>query len=194
MGLNLIEEYATKNNIPIMEKDGINFLTNYVKENNVRTVLEIGSAIGYSAIKMALVDKNVYVVTIEREEDRYLEAIKNIKELHLEEQIEIHLMDAFDFESDLKFDLVFIDAAKSQYTKFFEKFKTNLKTNGSIISDNLSFHGLVESNAEGESKNVQGLVRKIKKYITFLEENEEFETEFIETGDGIGISKRKETI
>ena len=74
-----LEEYAYKNNIPIMQKDGIDFLTNYIKENNIKNILEIGSAIGYSAIKMALVDSSIKVTTIERDEERYLEAVKNIK-------------------------------------------------------------------------------------------------------------------
>ena len=85
--------------------------------------------------------------------------------------------------------MIFIDAAKSQYIKFFEKFKKNLKEDGTIISDNLKFHGLVNGTEENLSRNVRGLVRKLKKYIKFLEDNEEFKTEFIDIGDGISISK-----
>lgn len=186
-----IEEYAKINNVPIMEKDGIDFLTNYIKENDIKTILEIGSAIGYSAIKMCLVDENIKVTTIERDETRYLEAIKNIKEFDLEDRINIIHNDAFNVELSGKFDLIFIDAAKSQYIKFFEKFKLNLNDEGVIISDNLDFHGLVNGDYNSYSRNVKGIVRKLKNYINFLKENEEFETKFINIGDGIAITIKK---
>ena len=188
--LRIIEEYAKDNNIPIMEPDGIDFLTNYIKENKIKKILEIGSAIGYSAIKMALVDDDITITTIERDEKRYLEAIKNIKEFNLEKRINIILDDAFNVNLEDKFDLIFIDAAKSQYIKFFEKFKENLSSNGVIISDNLDFHGLVNGDYDSYSRNVKGIVRKLKNYINFLKENEEFETKFIKIGDGIAITRK----
>jgi len=184
-----IEEYARENNVPIMLKDGINFLTDYIKKNNVKNILEIGCAIGYSSIKMALVDDDIKVTTIERDEERYDEAIKNINNFNLSNRINVILSDAFDVELDDKFDLIFIDAAKSQYIKFFEKFKKNLKQDGTIISDNLEFHGLV-NNPNIKNRNTRQLVRKINEYVSFLKDNKEFNTEFINIGDGIGISKR----
>ena len=153
--LSEIEEYAKENNVPIMMKDGIEFLTNYIKEKNVKTILEIGSAIGYSAIKMALVDKDIKVTTIERDINRFNEAVKNIKEFNLENQIEIINADALEYTTDKQFDLIFIDAAKAQYIKFFEKYKTNLKQNGTIISDNLDFHGLVKNPELTSNRNTQ---------------------------------------
>lgn len=189
--IRVIEEYAKENNVPIMMKDGIEFLTNYIKENNVKRVLEIGSAIGYSAIRMALVDESIKITTIERDTNRYNEAVKNIKEFNLENQIEIINADALEYTTDKQFDLIFIDAAKAQYIKFFEKYKTNLKQDGTIISDNLDFHGLVKNPELTSNRNTKQLVRKINTYIEFLKENKEFKTEFISLGDGIGISKRQ---
>ena len=189
--IRVIEEYAKENNVPIMMKDGIEFLTQYIKENNVKRVLEIGSAIGYSAIRMALVDKSIKVTTIERDTNRYKEAVKNIKEFNLENQIEIINADALEYEDKKQYDLIFIDAAKAQYIKFFEKYKTNLKQDGTIISDNLDFHGLVKNPELTSNRNTKQLVRKINTYIEFLKENKEFKTEFISLGDGIGISKRQ---
>ncbi|MBP3766314.1 MAG: O-methyltransferase [Bacilli bacterium] len=189
--LDKMEEYAIENNIPIMMKDGIEFLTNYIKENNVKNILEIGSAIGYSAIRMALVSSDIYVTTIERDETRYNEAIKNIKEANLGNQINIILDDAFNVDIDFKFDLIFIDAAKAQYIKFFEKFKNNLSSDGVIVSDNLKFHGLVDTTEHIESRNVRQLVRKLKNYIDFLENNKEFETTFYDLGDGVAVSRKK---
>ena len=189
--IRVMKEYAEKNNIPIMQKEGIEFLTNYIKENNVKTILEIGSAIGYSAIKMALIDKNITITTIERDKERYDLAINNISNLNLNNQIEIFNEDALIFDTNKKYDLIFIDAAKAQYIKFFEKYKKNLNENGTIISDNLEFHGLVKNKEQIKNRNTLQLVKKIEKYVNFLKDNDEFETEFIKLGDGIGISKRK---
>ena len=188
--LRLIEKYAINNNIPIMMSDGIEFLTKYIKENNVKNILEIGSAIGYSAIRMALVDSSIHVTTLERDIDRYNMAVNNINEMNLSNQINIINCDALDYSIDGKFDLIFIDAAKAQYIKFFEKYKVNLKDSGSIISDNLSFHGLVENPNLTNNRNTKQLVRKISNYIEFLKNNEEFNTTFISIGDGIAISKK----
>ncbi len=186
-----IENYAKENNIPIMQKDGIEFLTNYIKEHDVKKILEIGCAIGYSAIRMCLVHDDISVVTVERDESRYKEAIKNIKEFNLEKRINVIFDDAFNVDLSDKFDLIFIDAAKSQYIKFFEKFKNNLLNNGVIVSDNLDFHGLVHKDLNQiESRNVRGIVRKLNNYIEFLNTNKEFKTDFYSIGDGIGISYR----
>ncbi len=186
-----LEEYAFLNHIPIMLKDGIEYLTRYIKENSVTTILEIGTAIGYSSIKMALVDPKIEIVTIERDLKRYEEALKNVQSFGLGNQITILYEDALNTTLDKKFDLIFIDAAKSQYIKFFEKFKNNLNESGTIVSDNLLFHGLVSKKEEIESKNLRQLVKKIDQYVTFLKENQEFDTEFLEIGDGLGISKYK---
>lgn len=185
-----LEKYAKEFNIPIMEHDGIEFLLKYIKENNIKNILEIGSAIGYSAIRMCLIDDNIKVTTIERDESRYKEAIKNINLFNLEDRINIILDDAFNVELTNKYDLIFIDAAKSQYIKFFIKFKENLNDNGVIVSDNLNFHGLTHTKEPISSRNVRGIVRKLNNYIDFLKENKEFKTTFYEIGDGISISKK----
>ena len=78
-----IKEYAKENNVPIMMEDGIEFLTDYIKKNNIKNILEIGTAIVYSSIMMALVDKDIKITTIERDENRYQEALKNIKIFNL---------------------------------------------------------------------------------------------------------------
>ena len=186
-----IRTYAKENNVPIMLDDGIEYLTNYIIKNKITSVLEIGTAIGYSAIMMALANPSLTVTTIERDEKRYLEALKNIKKLNLENRITLIFNDALDVNITEKFDLIFIDAAKAQSIKFFEKFEKNLNPNGVIITDNIKFHGLVAKNEEEiESRNLRALVRKVKEYITYLKTNDRYETEFLELGDGISISKK----
>ena len=186
-----IEEYAKINNVPIMQKDGIEFLCNYIKENNITNILEIGTAIGYSAIKMCLVNSNIKVTTIERDVERYNIAIENINKFNLSDRINVILCDALEVDLTDKYDLIFIDAAKSQYIKFFEKFEINLNNDGVILTDNLSFHGLVENPNLTNNRNTKQLVKKIQKYIDYLKDNNNYDTEFYSIGDGLSVSIKK---
>ncbi len=185
-----METYATMHDVPIIDKAGIEFIEEVISKNSVKSILEIGSAIGYSSIRMALVDSNIHVTTIERDEERYKIAVKNIEDFDLSKRIDIYNIDAFDFNTDKKFDLIFIDGAKSQYTRWFNIFSTLLSEDGIIICDNLHFHGHVDNYENIESRNLRQLVRKIREFISFLETNEEYETTFYEIGDGISVSKK----
>lgn len=187
-----METYAKENSVPIIEKDSMAFIMKYIKANNVQNILEIGSAIGYSTILMASASPDVKVTTIERDENRYMECLKNVKKAELDKRINVVFQDALEVNlSNVSYDLIFIDAAKGQYKKFFEKFKYFLAPNGVIITDNLQFHGLVEKKDEIESKNLRALVDKIETYVEFLKENEEFETKFLDIGDGLSVSMKK---
>ena len=193
----MIEElarYARKEKIPIMLEDGIDYLCKYIDEHGIRNILEIGSAIGYSAIRMASVNNDIKVVTIEKDLARYEEAVNNIKLFGLNNRINIIYGDALDVVVDGSYDLIFIDASKGHNIDFFNKYKVLLKNNGVIVTDNLSFHGLVENDSLVVTKNQRGIVRKIKNFISFLDNNEEFVTEYVDVGDRISISKRKEGI
>lgn len=185
-----IKEYAKKNNVPIMQDEGIEFICQYIRDNKVKKILEIGSAIGYSALMFASVADDVYVTTIERDANRYEEAVFNIHSMNMSNRITIYHADALDINITDQYDLIFIDAAKSQYIKFFEKYKKNLSLNGVIISDNLAFHGLVENPELTNNRNTRQLVKKIKKYIDFLKDNKEFNTVFYNIGDGVSVSKK----
>lgn len=187
-----MERYAEANNVPIIERDSIEFVNKYIQMNGVKKILELGTAIGYSAILMANASEDVEITTIERDEKRYLEAVKNVNKVGLDKRIEIVLNDALEVNlAGHKYDLIFIDAAKGQYIKFFEKFENYLNPGGIIITDNLKFHGLVQNKEKIESRNVRGLVTKIEKYIEFLKENDEFITRFYDIGDGLSVSFRK---
>ena len=121
--VHILEQYAKKHNVPIIMKDGIEFLCSYIKDNNIKNILEIGSAIGYSAINMALIDKKIKVTTIEKNIEMYNIAKENIHKFNLDNQITIINDDALNTKLNEKYDLIFIDAAKSQYIKFFEKYQ-----------------------------------------------------------------------
>lgn len=185
-----IEKYAEQYNVPIMQKEGIEFLINFIKENDIKNILEIGTAIGYSAIRMALINESIKITTIERDEERFNEALKNVQKFNLENQISLIFGDALEVDIDGNYDLIFIDAAKAQNIKFFNKYESLLKKGKYIITDNLNFHGLVGSN-EKMSRNLKQLVRKINNYIEFLKENQNYGTEFYDIGDGISISQKR---
>ncbi len=190
MKISELEDYAICHDIPIITKEGIDFIKNFIKENNVKSILEIGSAIGYSSIQMALVDDSITITTIERDVDRYTFAVSNIENFNLSKRINILNIDAFDFNSEEKFDLIFIDGAKSQYTRWFKMYARNLSDNGYIVCDNLEFHGHVENYEKIKSRNLKQLVRKIREFVEYLKFNEDFETEFFEIGDGMSVSKK----
>lgn len=187
-----IKEYANIENVPIMQDEGIAFLTDFIARNNTVNVLEIGTAIGYSAIMMALTNDRVKVTTIERDENRYLEAVKNVKRLGLEDRITLIFKDALEVNLNEKFDLIFLDGAKGQNINFFEHFERNLSENGYVITDNINFHGYVKKDeSEIKSRNLRGLVRKIKNYINYLKSSIKYETTFYDKGDGISVTRRK---
>ncbi len=187
-----MRRYAEANNVPIIEDDSIKFINKYIELNNVKTILEIGTAIGYSAMLMTSASPDVEVTTIERDDKKYREAVKNVNRAKLDKRIEIVYNDALDVNlAGHKYDLIFIDAAKGQYIKFFEKFENYLNPGGVIISDNLKFHGLVKEKDRIESRNVKQLVGKIEKYIEFLKGNDKYITKFYDIGDGLSVSFRK---
>lgn len=193
-----IKEYAYLNKVPIIKDEGLEELLNVIKKNNSKKILEIGSAIGYSAIVMTLSSKEIDKIdTIERDHLMIEVAKKNIQKLKLESKIIIYENDALDLDISIlenEYDLIFIDAAKAQYKKFFEKFTPLLKKRGIVFTDNLLFHGLVEKYENNElsnvSKNLFSLVKKISQYNKWLKENKEYETLFLSIGDGIAVSRK----
>ena len=190
----MLEEIKNKaiiDKIPIMQDDGIDFLTNYIKINNIKYILELGTAVGYSSIKMALVNNNINVTTIERDEERYNEAILNISKMNLQKQIHCIKADALEIDLTGKYDLIFIDAAKSQNIKFFEKYNKLLNKNGSIIVDNIYFHGVIYENDENLSRNVRGIKRKILEFIDYINSQTNYENKIYSKGDGIMVIKVK---
>ena len=183
-----MEEYAKDNYVPIARKANIEYLQELIKKENIVDILELGSAIGYSAICMASVSDNVRVLTIERDEKMYNEAIKNIKEAKLENQIEIIFDDIFNVDIQNKqFDLIFIDAAKAQYTKFFEMFSPLLRKNGVIISDNIELLDLQRLTSSKKSKK---LVEKMQNYKEYLKGLSDYNSEFLDIGDGFAITRK----
>lgn len=187
-----LKRYAQKESIPTVHDDTIEYITNFLISHEIETVLELGTGIGYSAIMMALACPNLKVTSIEKDEERYLEAIKNIKKFNLEDRITLIFNDISDVTLDESFDFLFIDAAKGQNTKFFQQFEKNLNKSSYVITDNIYFHGYFDKAIEDiENKNIRDLVCKIKDYHQFLKDYENFDTKFIDVGEGISFSSKK---
>lgn len=185
--IRVMESFASEENVPIMQESSLLFILDYIKKNNIKSVLEIGTAIGYSTIRMSSVGPTV--TSIERDEVRYKLAVKNVNLSGLKDKIELIFKDAFDTDITSKFDMILIDAAKGKNKEFVEYFKRNLKSNGTIIIDNIDFHGLVGKSSEIKSRNLRSLVRKIENFLNYLEEQKEFKVEKINVGDGLIILK-----
>ncbi len=190
-----IEKHALERNIPVMQKEGIEFLVDELSKIHATTCLEIGSAIGYSAMMMTSNIEGLKVETIEIDNQRFLEAKNNIKEHNLDNQITIHLCDALQFDVNTlqykEFDCLFIDAAKAQYQKFFEKYIPFLKEEGICIVDNLDFHGMIYDIDNIKNRNTKQLVKKIKRFKDWIFDHTLYEVTYYSIGDGICVIKRR---
>ncbi len=188
-----MEQYAALNDVPIIERDGLDIVLKILKENNVDSLLEIGTAIGYSA-SMFAIENNCCVTSIERNDEMHKLAVENVEKLQLNEKIRLIHDDALLMDNSIldEYDCIYIDGAKSQYMKFLDKYIEHLKPGGVVIFDNLLFHGYVFSESVNEkSRNLKQLIRKLEKFINDISNSEEYSFKLIEEGDGIGVLYRK---
>jgi len=189
-----MEGYAKEHNIPIMELAGIETMLQLLRIHQSKKILEVGTAIGYSGLRMVNALPNANVVTIERDLERVQVAEEFINRSNKGEQILIIKGDALELEVQVSqhapFDAIFIDAAKGQYKKFFEIYSKYLNDDGMIITDNVLFKGLV-CETEIESKRTRNLVKKINEFNQWLMNNPDYFTVILPVGDGVAISKRR---
>lgn len=182
-----MERFAKKENVPIMQKESLDYLISFIKQHDIKSVLEVGTAIGYSTILIKEAVNNI--TSIERDEERYNIAVKNVELSNLN-NITLIKGDALDITITDKFDLIFIDAAKGKNKEFLDKFKSNLNENGYIIIDNMDFHGLVGKSMTIEKRRLRNLVKKIENFIKYMEEQTEFKVTKIDKGDGLYLLER----
>ncbi len=190
-----MKKYADCNNVPIISEEGLSLILLIIRLTNSKRILELGTAIGYSACNMALASSDIIIDTIERNDLMIDMAKKNVQDLNLSSQINILKGDALEYDVDNllnTYDVIFIDAAKAQYRKFFEKYEKKLNSHGVIICDNLNFHGLVEQEKIIGSKSLQALVKKIKSFNEWLKCNPYYNSFFMNIGDGMSVSMKKE--
>ena len=192
-----LKKYANEFNVPIIFDEGLAFLETIIRLYKPKRILEIGTAIGYSAIRMHKAC-GAYVTTIERNPKMYEEALKNVAAANLSDKIEVVFKDALEAFDDVKknqYDMIFIDAAKAQYTKFFNLYTPLLSDGGIVVCDNMLFHGLVSDDEayDKQTRAVRGLIRKLAAFHSDLLSNEEYHTSVFNIGDGMSVSVKKTT-
>ena len=188
--LEKIKEKALKEHIPIIMDDTLEVIEKYMKKKKPKRILEIGTAVGYSAICFSeFLDTNGKIDTIERDEERAKEAEENFKKVEVEEKINLHVGDAVEIlpTLDEKYDMVFIDAAKGKYPFFLREALRMINNNGIIFADNILYKGYVLSDYNKHKQRTA--VRNLREYLKEVSENPNLETEILEVGDGLAVSK-----
>lgn len=190
--LQIIKEKALEEHVPIIMDDTLEVMKNIMIKNPPKRILEIGTAVGYSAMCFSeFLDKDGKIDTIERDEERVKEAKINIKLVEVEDKINIYEGDAVEILPTLneKYDMVFIDAAKGKYPFFLKEALRMINENGVIFADNILYKGYVMSDYNKHKQRTA--VRNLREYIKEVSENPNLETEILEVGDGLAISKIK---
>ena len=190
--LEKIKEKALKENIPIIMDDTLEVMEKYLITKKPQRILEIGTAVGYSAICFTeFLTEDGMIDTIERDIERVKEAKENIKRVGVEDKIHIYEGDAVEILPTLddKYDVVFIDAAKGKYPFFLKESMRMLKSDGIIFADNILYKGYVMSDYNKHKQRTA--VRNLREYIKEVSENPNLETEILEVGDGLAISKMR---
>ena len=186
-----IKQKALEEHIPIIMDETLEEVGKILEKLKPINILEIGTAVGYSAIRFSkYLQDGGYIDTIERDEERIKEAIQNIKDMNLEEKIHIFEGDALEILPKLTgpYDMVFIDAAKGKYPIFLQEALRMLRVGGIIIGDNVLYKGYVLSDYNKHKQRTA--VRGLRQFLKDLEENENLETELLEVGDGLIVSKK----
>lgn len=189
-----IEKYAELNHVPIIHPEVAQLIKVLIKISKPRKILEIGTAIGYSALVMASsMGKGGKVTTIEKREDMISIAEKNIHDNGYSNMIQIIKGEAEEVlpSIDDEFDFIFIDAAKGQYMEFFPYCIKNLVDGGIIVSDNVLYKGMVASD-ELVVRRKKTIVKRMRNYLDYINSNEFLESSVIPIGDGIAITYKKE--
>ena len=191
-----MEEYAKDNSIPIMDSFGIETFLGLLSIQQPSSILEIGSAIGYSAIRMAEYFPEASITTIERNDKRYELALNYIAKSGYSDRIEIFKADALEFDTNLlsnkMYDSLFIDAAKGQYKRFFEKYSPNVKIGGAIYCDNMFMHGMVLEEDLDLPRRKRTMIRNLKEFTGWIMAHPDYNASLLPVGDGILIAIKKE--
>ena len=186
--INDLEIYAQENHVPIMMKTGIEIILELIRNQAYTRILELGTAIGYSAIRMAKLSTLIQIDTLENDPERAQLAIANIAAERLDTQIHVFAMDIAKFQTDRLYDLIFVDAAKAQYPRYMEQFRGNLAKGGVFVFDNLNFHGMVEDPSLTENKGTRQMIKKLRRFRETLMHDPDCLTQFYpEVGDGVAV-------
>ena len=187
--LKIVKEKALENHIPIIMDDTLEKIEEILKEEKPKRILEIGTAVGYSATMFAkYTDEDCIIDTIEIDEERAKEAKENIEKIGVADRINIMVGNAVDILPTIsqEYDIVFIDAAKGKYPVFLENAIRLIKNGGLILADNILYKGYVMSDYNKHKQRTA--VRHLREYIQEITEDEKLESEILEIGDGLAIT------
>ena len=187
-----IKKKALKEHIPIIMDDTLEYIYKLYKNKKINSILEIGTAVGYSAICFTeFLNKNGIIDTIERDTERIAEAKENIKKAEVQSNINIISGDAVEILPTInkKYDMVFIDAAKGKYPFFLNQALRLINEDGIILADNILYKGYVMSDYNKHKQRTA--VRNLREYIKEVTENPNLETEILEVGDGLAVTTFK---
>ena len=190
--LEKIKQNALNEHIPIIMDDTLNEIDLILKNKKVNRFLEIGTAVGYSAICFTkYLEENGIIDTIERDSLRVKQALENIKLAEVEDKIHIFEGDAVEILPTLneKYDVVFIDAAKGKYPFFLHEATRLIKEDGIILADNVLYKGYVMSDYNKHKQRTA--VTHLREYLKEVKENPKFDTQILDVGDGLAVSKIK---
>ena len=188
--LEKIKEKALNDHIPIIMDDALEYIYKLYYGKKIDSVLEIGTAVGYSAICFTeILNEEGIIDTIERDEQRIQEAKENIKKAEVEKNINIISGDAVEILPTInkKYDMIFIDAAKGKYPFFLNQALRLIKEDGIILADNILYKGYVMSDYNKHKQRTA--VRNLREYIKEVTENPNLETQILEVGDGLAVSR-----
>lgn len=188
--ISIIKKKALEDKVPIIMDDTLEVVAKILTEIKPNKILEIGTAVGYSAICFSeYLQENGKIDTIERDTERVKEARENIKRAGVEDKINIYEGDAVEILPALndEYEVVFIDAAKGKYPFFLNQALRMIKQGGVIIADNVLYKGYVMSDYNKHKQRTA--VRNLREYIAEITNNAKLETKILEVGDGLAISK-----
>ena len=192
MSLTALKLYAKQNNVPITKDDTMQFITDYINQNQVKTILEIGTAIAFGSISMAMCDSVSHITTLEIDTTNYREALNNIAQHNMLDKIDARLIDAkwYIKECDKKFDLIYLDGPKGQYINYLPRLLELLNPNGTIIADNIFFHGMATGEIVTPSS-CRSMVNGLRQYVDEVTHNPKLETHIYQLGDGVCVTRLK---
>jgi len=185
-----LEQFAIENNVPIIQPEVGRFIEQLIKMNNVHNILEIGTAIGFSALVFADAIGEGKIDTIERSELMIGRAKENLKLAPESVQITLHEGDALELVKEMQgpYDMIFIDAGKGHYKQFLDDCIKQLKPGGIVVSDNVLFKGMIAEPREAVRRRVRTIHGRMRNYLSFLMEHPDLDTSIIPLGDGLAIS------
>ncbi|MCR5066550.1 MAG: O-methyltransferase [Erysipelotrichaceae bacterium] len=187
-----IREQAVKDGVPVMEEESIDYVRRFLKENSVRSMLEIGTAVGYSSIVFASYIEDLRIVTLENDPERHRQAVANIERAGLSDRIKPLLADARQFSLDEKFQCLFLDGPKAHNEELYKIYRDNLTDDGIIIVDDVYLYGILDDPQRKIKRRLRPLVNKLRAFREEMLSDAAYESTYLQIGDGLLICKKRE--